>query len=373
VTNYLTYSFRIKDSKKSLKRELFEKARAVNFVWNFCNETQLAALRKEKLPWEGPTGFELSNLTAGSSKELRIPANTIQSICTEYDTRRRKTKKKALKWRSKKSLPWIPLKTNSLIINLESNSARFSGLEFKFWNSRPIKGTIKSGNVVSDNRGRWYLNLTCEVPEIFGPVKSDSVGIDLGLKDIVALSTGKTVKAVRYTRQYENKLAKAQRANKKKQVQNIHKKIANSRKDFNHKLSTEIVSKFGTIVVGNVSSTDIIAKDNMAKSVYDAGWFQLKTFLKYKASARGSVYKEVSEKYSTQICSECGCISSSSPKGVKGLKIREWSCNHCGTKHNRDINAAKNILRFRHESPPKLDLIKPDFEGNPMFLNRGMS
>ena len=235
------------------------------------------------------------------------------------------------------------------------------GLKFNVWKSRPIEGEIKTGSITCDNRGRWYLNLNCELPDIFGPCRQDEVGIDLGLKDVATISTGKSTKAIQYTRKYEKKLAIAQRANKKKQVKNIHKKIANSRKDFNHKLSADIAAKFGLIIVGDVKSTDIIAKPNMAKSVYDAGWFQLKTCLKYKASARGSTYREISEKYSTQICSDCGCISSSSPKGVKGLKVREWVCVHCNAKHSRDINAAKNILRFGHET-----LKKQGLETNPV-------
>ena len=353
MSRILTYSFRIKDSLKSLRKVLFEKSKSVNLVWNFCNQTQLDALRHGKLPWEGPSEFELNNLTAGSSKELNIHATTVQSVCGEYFTKRKNTKKRSLRWRGKKSLPWIPIKAKAINVNREDGSVRYMGLDFKFWNSRLIEGEIRTGSIVSDNRGRWYLNLTCKLPDIFGPCRQDEVGIDLGLKDVVTLSTGRSVKAIRYTRSYENKLAIAERANKKKQVKNIHKKIANSRKDFNHKLSTDIASKFGLIIVGNVKSSDIIAKPNMAKSVYDAGWFQLKTFLKYKASARGSTYQEVSEKYSTQICSDCGCISSSSPKGIKGLKVREWVCLHCNAKHSRDINAAKNILRFGHETLKK--------------------
>ena len=356
MARILTYSFRIKDSLKSLRKALLEKSNNVNLVWNFCNQTQLDALRHGKLPWEGPSEYDLMLLTAGSSKELKLRSATVQMVCSEYTTRRRKTRKRSLRWRGKKSLPWIPFNYQAIKVNREDGTACYKKLKFKFWNSRPIEGEIRTGSIVCDNRGRWYLNLTCKLLDIFGPCKQDKVGIDLGLKDVATLSTGRSIKAIRYTRSYENRLATAQRANKKKQVKNIHKKIANSRKDFNHKLSTDIASKFGLIIVGDVKSTDIIAKSNMAKSVYDAGWYQLKTFLKYKASARGSTYQEVSEKYSTQICSDCGCISSSSPKGIKGLKVREWVCVHCNAKHSRDMNAAKNILRFGHETLKKQGL-----------------
>ena len=351
---YLTYSFRIKDSSKSLVKELVKKSQSVNDVWNFCNETQISALRKGKLPWEGPDKFKLMELTAGSSKELGLQSSTVQALCEEYDSRRRKVKKAKLNWRSRKrNLPWIPFKASAIRVDRKAATARYLGIEFSFWKSREIPDSIKTGSICSDNRGRWYINLTCEVSEIFGPNKESQVGIDLGLKEVFTLSNGRKEQAPQFYRRHEKRLAKAQRANKAKQVKKINKKISNSRKDFNHKISTEIVKEFGTIKVGNVNSTDIIAKPKMAKSVYDASWYQLKTFIKYKALARGSIYKEVDEKYSTQKCSECGCIPNSSPKGIKGLSVREWTCAICHTKHDRDINAAKNILRFGRESPSK--------------------
>jgi transposase len=82
----------------------------------------------------------------------------------------------------------------------------------------------------------------------------------------------------------------------------------------------------------------------MAKSVLDAGWHMLKTMLEYKCDHAGVVFQEIDERYTTQACSCCGCISTNSPKGRAGLRIREWSCTGCGAKHDRDINASKNIL-----------------------------
>jgi putative transposase len=353
MSNFLAYSFRIKDSSKSLRRSLREKAQAVNFVWNFCNETQLAALRKGKGPKDWPGQFELMRLTSGSTKELGLQSSTIQTVCDEYATRRKQFKKNRLNWRSKKkSLPWIPFKSSAISVDRVAGTARYYGVKFSFWNSREIQGQIKTGSICADNRGRWYLNLTCAVEEVAGPPRPGEVGIDLGLKSVVSLSTGESVSAPRIYRSYEEKLAKAQRAKKPKQVRNIHKKISNSRRDFNHKLSTKLVRDFGLIVVGDVSPSKL-AKTTMAKSVYDVSWAQLKTFLSYKASARRSTYLEVGEKYSTQTCSECGCIPKSSPKGIKDLSVRGWICSDCGTEHNRDTNAARNILRFGHESLKK--------------------
>ena len=101
------------------------------------------------------------------------------------------------------------------------------------------------------------------------------------------------------------------------------------------------------IVVGDVGSARL-AKTNLAKSVNDAGWALFKTLLSYKAIARKVVYREVSERLSTQTCSGCGAIGG--PKGREGLGVREWVCGECGVVHDRDVNAALNILRMGHHT-----------------------
>jgi IS605 OrfB family transposase len=151
----------------------------------------------------------------------------------------------------------------------------------------------------------------------------------------------------RIYRHYEPALAAAQRARKKGRVRAIHAKIDNVRKDAMHKSSTRLVKENAAIFVGNVSSQALI-KTKMAKSVLDAGWSTLKTMLEYKSHQAGIVFEEVNESYTTQTCSCCGAIPASSPKGRAGLGIREWICCDCGAVHDRDINAAKNILAAGH-------------------------
>jgi len=175
------------------------------------------------------------------------------------------------------------------------------------------------------------------------------IGIDLGLKTTASCSDGTVLERKQFYRNAEKKLAIAQRANKKKQIKNIHAKIKNQRGDTNHKFSTELVKNNALIVVGNVSSKGL-AKTKMAKSVLDAGWFQLKQQLDYKSKEMQVAYIEINESYTTQACSSCGAISRNSPKGMDGLGIREWTCAECGALHDRDINAAKNILALGHES-----------------------
>jgi IS605 OrfB family transposase len=342
---YKTFKYRIKDSNSSLVSTLTEMGFAVNRVWNNANETQQKALA---LKSKYPSSFDLNNETAGWGKPLGIYSDTVQEVNQEYCTRLYQFKKPYLRWRSnRKSLTWIPFKARSIKIDKVTGAVRFLKNEFNLFYSRPIEGEIKTGSITKDARGRFYLNVVCKLPDFEGPIELNPVGVDLGLKSLATLSDGTSFGAQRYFRKYQSKLAMAQRAGKKKLARTIHAKISNKRKDFNHKVSNEITNEFSHILIGDVKSSDLIKTKikGMAKSVYDVGWFQLKSFLLYKALAKGKICREVSEKWSTQACSECGSISKSSPKGRAGLNIREWTCPDCNTTHDRDVNAAKNILR----------------------------
>ena len=114
-----------------------------------------------------------------------------------------------------------------------------------------------------------------------------------------------------------------------------------------HQFSTRLVRQNAAIFVGDVASAKLV-KTRMAKSTLDAGWAMLKTMLGNKSHQAGVVFEEVNEAYSTQTCSCCGVIPASSPKGRAGLRIREWTCSECGAVHDRDVNAAKNILAAGH-------------------------
>ncbi|KWO43135.1 transposase [Burkholderia sp. MSMB1459WGS] len=117
------------------------------------------------------------------------------------------------------------------------------------------------------------------------------------------------------------------------------------------KLALDLVRRFDYIAVGNVSAKKL-AKTRMAKSVYDASWSSFRNKLRYKAIAHGVTFEEVDESGSTQSCSSCGSKDSTTrPKGIAGLRIREWVCGGCGVLHDRDTNAALNILRCGRASP----------------------
>jgi IS605 OrfB family transposase len=335
----LVYRYRV----KSLTGLLNKQARAVNFVWNYCNDRQKDALRFGR-PWL--SGFDLNKLTSGSSKELGLHSGTVNAACEQYAKSRSQKGRPFLRYRGKKSLGWVPLKGRDL--RREGDAFRFAGTTFRVFNSRPLpEGKIKDGtNFSRDSRGNWFLNIVIDVatPDIDVRQPLCGVGIDLGLKDFATLSTGEKIEAQRIYRGAEEALALAQRANKRRLVKAIHTKIANRRRDFLHKLSDRIVRQFDYIAVGNVAAARF-TKTSMAKSVLDAGWSTFRNQLAYKALKHGAWFEEVDESFTSQTCSNCGSLPDSRPKGIAGLGIREWQCSDCGTVHDRDVNASLNILR----------------------------
>lgn len=340
----LVYRYRV----KSLNGLLNKQAEAVNYVWNFCNDTQKHALKWRK-KW--PSGFDLNVLTTGSSKELGIHSGTVNAVCEQYAKSRSQMQRPYLRYRGRRTLGWVPLKGREL--KREGDAFRFAGNTFRVFNSRALPdGKIKDGtNFSQDARGNWFLNIVMEVADVAQRPLNTGVGIDLGFKDFAALSTGEIIANPRHFRALEEKLGKAQRAHKKRQISNIHSSIVNARRDWLHKLSHRMVHEFDYIAVGNVNAKKL-AKTKMAKSVQDASWSSFRQMLQYKAIAHGAWFEEVDESFSSQVCSTCGTKPASRPKGIADLGIRQWVCSDCGASHNRDVNAALNILaRHGHVSP----------------------
>lgn len=341
----LTYRYRV----KSLQGELSRQARAVNVCWNYCNDAQKHAVRWGKR-W--PSGFDLNNLTAGAGQELELSATTVNQVCQQYVRSRAQHRRPWLRYRGKKSLGWIPLRAEAL--KWTDDGLRFAGKVYRLFKSRdlPAGAKIKDGSSFSqDARGRWYLNLVVEVSDVAARPVRRAVGIDLGLKSLAALSTGETIANPRHLRALADRLGKAQRARKKRQAANIHARIANARKDFLHKLSARLVRDFDFIAVGNVNAAGL-TRTSMAKSVLDVGWTPLRNQLRYKAMAHGASYEEVGENLTSQVCSCCGSLPDTRPRGIADLGMREWTCSDCGASHDRDVNAARNILlRSRHRPP----------------------
>jgi putative transposase len=317
----------------------------VNQVWNYANATSYKASR----PFSGRarwlTAFDLDKLTAGATECFeRIGSDTIQRVNAEFSTRRKQFKRAKLRWRvsqgSKRSLGWIPFKAVQL--KRRGKSLRFSGKAFRVFERELIESaTWLSGCFAQDAVGDWWLCLPVKQAVESPPATEEAVGLDLGLKDTVATSDGEKLQAGHFYRSIEHKIANAQRRGHKRQAKRLHRTAARRRKDALHKFSTRIVHDYQTIKIGDVSSLKL-AKTRMAKSVLDAGWGMLKTQLQYKGEYVGRSVLIVSERNTTRACSSCKALTG--PTGLDMLVVRTWVCSACGDTHDRDVNAARNIL-----------------------------
>jgi IS605 OrfB family transposase len=205
--------------------------------------------------------------------------------------------------------------------------------------------------LAQDALGDWWLCLPVSVAidETVAPL--EQVGIDLGLKDIAVTSDNERLEKGCFYRGIEEKISQAQRRGHRRQAKRLHRRAAQRRQDALHKFSRRIVDRYQKIVMGDVSSLPL-TQTRMAKSVLDSGWGMLRTQLHYKGQQAGRCVQVVSERNTSRTCSSCGSLTG--PHGVNGLHVRRWVCRNCGESHDRDVNAARNILR-RAELPASVN------------------
>lgn len=227
---------------------------------------------------------------------------------------------------------------------------------------RPFTGRVTSATISLTVTGKYFISLTCvECPtEIDDPIQSNPViGLDVGIKSFIVDSDGREVSNPKFLRKSENAVKRVARqlSRKKKGSNNYnkqrirlakkHEKVANQRKDFLHKLSTYYAKNHSVICIEDLQVSNMVRNHALAKSISDASWSMFASMLQYKTNWRGTSLVKIDRFFpSSQLCSSCGYKNTS----VKKLSVRNWTCPRCNEVHDRDHNAAKNILKegMRH-------------------------
>jgi putative transposase len=219
--------------------------------------------------------------------------------------------------------------------------------------SRPLpEGQSPSTVTVSrDSAGRWFVSLLCEDTPAPMPATTQAVGIDVGLDHLITLSTGEKVANPRHERADRLRLARAQRqlarkdkgsrnrAEARLKVARVHVRISDRRRDTLHQLTTRLVRENQTLVIEDLAVRNMVKNHTLARAISDAGWTTFRELLTYKCEWYGRDLVVIDRWYpSSKVCSTCGHLTAKMP-----LNVRKWLCR-CGTTHDRDVNAARNIL-----------------------------
>lgn len=239
--------------------------------------------------------------------------------------------------------------------------------------SRPLpRGAEPTTVTVSrDAAGRWFVSILCEDAIAPAPTAGAAVGLDAGITSLVTLSTGEKVANPKYERRDRARLARAQRelsrkakgsANREKarrRVAKIHARIADRRRDFLHKLSTRLVRENQTVVIEDLTVRNLLKNGRLARTISDAAWTDLHMMLEYKCAWYGRELVVIDRWFpSSKLCGNCGTVREKLP-----LNVREWTCD-CGTVHDRDVNAARNILAAGLAASACGDGVRPQRESS---------
>lgn len=259
------------------------------------------------------------------------------------------------KFKSKKN-PKRSYTTNFTNGNIEINDNKIKLPKLKWIKAkyhREFEGQIKSATISQVPSGKYFVSILVETEHAPMDSTENMIGLDLGIKDLLITSDGEKFDNIRTTKKYEDKLTKEQRklshkikgsSNWNKQrikVARIHEKIHNTRIDNLHKISHKLVQENQLIVSEDLVVSNMVKNHNLAKAIQDCGWYELTRQISYKSDWNNRQYIKIGRfTKSSQPCNVCGYINTK----TKDLSVREWVFPVCGTKHDRDINAAINIL-----------------------------
>jgi transposase, IS605 orfB family len=285
-----------------------------------------------------------------NAQSLQFAIRSLEAAYTNFFQKRAKFPK----FKSKRSKNSFTVPQSSSISNNKLFIPKFrDGIKCRV--HMEIRGKIGKVTISKTPSGKYFVSVSTEEEYIPIEKSGKSVGVDFGLKDFLITSEGEIFKNNRYTKTYEKKLANAQRhlsrkkkgskgfENQRLKVARIYEKISNSRIDYLHKCSISLVRRYDIICIEDLNVKGMVRNHNLAKSISDVSWSSFVTMLTYKADWNNKKVVKIDRYYpSSQTCNVCGNVN----KEIKDLSIREWECPICHTHHNRDVNAAINILHL---------------------------
>lgn len=339
------------------QKELIHKhCGSVRFLYNLALETKTMAYLGSKVYL---SRYNLQKQVVDLKKELpwlkETNSQSLQAALLDLDTAYSNF------FKGRADFPKFKKKSNRGSFNVPQNVIvsdgrliipKFKkGIKIKL--HRDLVGTIKQATVSFTPTGKYFVSILCdtntEMPTKVAISENTTIGIDLGIKDFATTSDGEVFENPKYLRKAQSKLKYVQRKyskNKgkrtKKKLAKLHEKVVNKRKDFLHKVSTQLIRENQTIALETLAVKNMVKNHNLAQAISDASWSTFVTMLEYKADWYGKNILRIGQfAPSSKTCSNCGNINKELT-----LKDREWTCSNCSTVLDRDVNAACNIKSF---------------------------